>query len=195
MKRTVIVTGIPGTGKTTVCTLLEKLARNVGAEVNVINYGSVMMGILQEHGKAMDRDEMRKDSVGTQRKLQKKVAGIIADKTKRLKGITVIDTHMSIKTPEGYFPGLSSNNLQLLKPEMLVLVEAQPSEIFSRRMKDKGRKRDSAIEESVKEELLFSRLIAGGCAVLTGAAVKIVNNADGKQEDAAKQVLEALGVM
>jgi adenylate kinase len=101
---------------------------------------------------------------------------------------------MSIKTPEGYFPGLSCNNLQLLKPEMLVLVEAQPSEISSRRMKDAGRKRDTSLEDSVKEELTFSRAIAGACAVLMSTPVKIVVNSEGKPEEAAESIIKALGV-
>jgi adenylate kinase len=77
---------------------------------------------------------------------------------------------------------------------MLVLVEAQAKEISSRRMKDATRRRDEATEESVKEEILFSRLMAGACAVLIGVPVKIVVNAEGKQEDAAREVLRALGV-
>jgi len=195
MDKTVIVTGIPGTGKTTVCNLVEKLARNAGVEVSIVNYGTVMIGILQKHGRLPERDSMRKDNIDNQRNLQREVAEAIAEKMKQLKGIKIIDTHMAIKTPEGYFPGLSSNNLQLLKPEMLVLVEAQPSEISSRRMKDASRRRDAAIERAVREELLFSRLMAGGCAVLASIPVKIVINAEGKQEEAAKEVLKTLGVV
>jgi adenylate kinase len=195
MNKTVIVTGIPGTGKTTVCTFVEKLARKAGVETSRITYGTVMMGILQKHGKAMERDAMRGDTLDSQHELQREVAEAIAEKTKQAKGITIIDTHMSIKTPAGYMPGLPHHVLQLLKPEMLVLVEAQPGEISSRRMKDATRKRDEATENVVKEELLVSRLMAGACAVQTGAPVKIVINAEGKQEEAAKDILKALGVV
>lgn len=195
MNKTVIVTGIPGTGKTTVCNFVEKLARKAGVETNVITYGTVMMGILQKHGKAKERDAMRKDTLDSQHELQREVAEAIAEKIKQAKGITIIDTHMSIKTHAGYMPGLPHHVLQLLKPEMLVLVEAQPSEISSRRMKDGTRKRDEATENVVKEELLVSRLMAGACAVATGAPVKIVINAEGKQEEAAKDILKALGVV
>lgn len=195
MNKTIIVTGIPGTGKTTVCSFVEKLAKSAGVETNVINYGTVMMEILEKHGKAMERDAMRKDNVDTQHRLQKEVAEAVTEKIKQLNGLKIIDTHMSIKTPEGYLPGLPSHNLAILKPEMLVLVEAQPREISSRRMKDASRKRDAAIEDTVKEELLFSRLMAGACAVLTSAPIKIVINAEGKQEEAAREILRALGVM
>lgn len=194
MNKTIIVTGIPGTGKTTVCNVVEKLAKNAGLEVNVINYGTAMVEILQKHEKEMERDTMRKTDINFQCKLQRETAGAVLEKVGRLSGITIIDTHMSIKTLEGYLPGLPSHVLQLLKPEMFVLVEAQPNEISSRRMKDTTRKRDEAVEEAIKEELLFSRLMAGACAVLTGSPVKIVINAEGKQEEAATKILNALGV-
>jgi adenylate kinase len=192
MGRTIIVTGIPGTGKSTVCSFVEKLARNAGLEVCVVNYGTVMMDVLHKHDQAMERDTMRKDSVDTQHRLQREVAEEIVKKVGRLKGLTIIDTHMAIKTPEGYMPGLPYQNLQLLKPEMFVLVEAEPGEISSRRTMDASRKRDSAMESSVNEELLFSRVMAGACSVLTSAPVKIVINAEGKQEEAAREILSAV---
>ncbi len=194
MDKTVIVTGIPGTGKTTVCNLVEKLARDLGVKTSVINYGTVMLEILRKQRITLERDSMRKDNVATQRRLQREVAETVAEKIKHLSGLKIIDTHMAIKTPEGYLPGLPSRNLELLKPELLVLVEAQPKEISSRRTKDANRKRDIAIEDTVKEELLFSRLMAGACAVYTSAPVKIVINSEGKQEEAAKDILRALGV-
>jgi adenylate kinase len=101
---------------------------------------------------------------------------------------------MSIKTPAGYLPGLPSRSLSLLKPDVLVLVEAGPEEISRRRMKDSTRKRDAALEETVREELLFSRLMAGASAVHAGAPVKIVVNAEGNQEKAAREILDALEV-
>jgi adenylate kinase len=195
MGKTAIVTGIPGTGKTTVCNFVEKLGKKAGIQISTITYGTVMVEILQKQGRLTERDAMRKDNIETQHKLQREVAEAIAGKVKHSGGITIIDTHMSIKTPSGYMPGLPHHVLQLLKPELLVLVEAQPSEIAGRRMKDATRRRDDATQQAVEEELMFSRLYAGACAVLSGAAVKTVINADGKQEDAAKEVLEALGVV
>jgi adenylate kinase len=195
MTKTIVITGIPGTGKTTVCGFVEKLAKKAGLEVTVINYGTVMMDVLRKFDRPVERDAMRKDGVDIQRKLQRQVAEVIVEKLKACKGITIIDTHMSIKTPEGYFPGLSSNNLQLLKPEMLVLVEAHPAEISSRRSKDASRKRDAAVEDAVSEELTFSRTIAGACAVLMSVPVKVVVNAEGKPEEAARDIITSLKVM
>jgi adenylate kinase len=192
VNKTIIITGIPGTGKTTVCNAVEKLAKQAGEKVDVINYGTVMVKILQKY-KKMKRDAMRKADIPFQRKLQRETAEAVSEKIAQLEGTTIVDTHMSIKTPEGYLPGLPHYILKILKPEMFVLVEAQQREVSSRRMRDATRKRDEATKEAIKEELLFSRLMAGACAVLTGVPMKTVINAEGKQEEAAKDVLKALG--
>ncbi len=99
---------------------------------------------------------------------------------------------MSIKTANGYLAGLPFHVLQLLNPDMFVLVEAEPHEVLSRRFRDKTRKRDKVLEDEIMEETLFSRLMAVACAVLTGASVKIVRNPAGKQAEAAEEVLKLL---
>ncbi len=76
---------------------------------------------------------------------------------------------------------------------MFVLVEAEPHDVLSRRFRDKTRRRDKALKSEVAEELVFSRLMAAACSVMTGASVKIVKNPSGKQVEAAKEVLKALG--
>lgn len=48
MKGTVVVTGIPGTGKSTVCNLVLKFAGEAGVKVNLLNYGTITLEILQE---------------------------------------------------------------------------------------------------------------------------------------------------
>ena len=195
MNRTVIVTGIPGTGKTTVCSFVEKFAGSFGMEVHVVNYGTVMVEILKKQKQQMERDVMRKTSIDLQHQLQSDGAKAIVEQIERWNGIRIVDTHMSINTSQGYLPGLPNHVLQILQPAMFVLVEAKPSEISARRTKDTTRRRDESVEEAVKEELLFSRLLAGACAVLTGAPIKIVINAEGRQEEAAKEILRTLKEM
>lgn len=190
MGKPIIVTGIPGTGKSTVCNIAKRLASDTGSKISVINYGTATMEILQQHGQNMERDAMRKADLDFQCEMQKKVAEMLSEKISKIDGTTIVDTHMAIKTPYGYLPGLPRHVLQLLKPRMLVLIEAKPSEITSRRLKDATRQRGTSIEEAVKEELMFSRLMAGACAVLAGIPVKIVINAQGKQEEAAREILK-----
>jgi len=190
--RVIVVTGIPGTGKTTVCNELAKLAKQVGRKVEVINYGTIMVELSSKSGKNLHRDELRKSGLTLQRNLQAEAAKLISKKAAEAEGDVIVDTHMSIKTVDGYWPGLPSHVLQLLNPDMFVLVEAEPHEVSSRRLKDTTRKRDKALEGEIAEEIFFSRLMAAACAVLTGASVKSVKNPAGKQVEAAEKVLKLL---
>jgi len=191
--RVVVVTGIPGTGKTTVCNELLKLATQAGRKVEVVNFGTVMVELSEKRGKSTHRDELRRSKLSFQRELQAKAARVISQRAEDAEGDIVVDTHMSIRTLEGHWAGLPLPVLKLLNPEVFILVEAEPQEVLSRRVGDITRRRDKVLEDEVAEELLFSRSMAAACSVLTGASVKIVKNPSGKQGEAAKEVLRLLG--
>ncbi len=192
MGRVVIVTGIPGTGKSTVCNELLKLAEQAGRKVVVINYGTVMVELSQKLSKPFHRDDLRKTNLSFQLDLQKKAAEAISQRAVNAEGVVIVDTHMSIKTVDGYLAGLPFSVLQLLKPTAFVLVEAEPQEVLSRRFRDVTRKRDKALESEIMEEFLFSRFMAAACSVLTGASVKIIKNPGGEQVKAAKEIMKLL---
>lgn len=189
-----IVTGIPGTGKTTVCREAQRIAEERGIRLRVVNFGDVMMRLQEEAGGGVeDRDKLRKSSLDFQKKLQAEAARRIAGMIGETEGHFIVDTHMSIKTRSGYLAGLPSHVLQILKPDLLILVEADPGEILRRRLGDATRERDVEEQErGVAEELRFSRLMAAACAVLAGAAVKIVENPPGEPEKAAEEIVKLL---
>ncbi len=184
----VIVTGIPGVGKTTVLDDLVKMARKRGVKLKVINYASVMLEVARERGREVGRDDMRRMPIELQRSLQmeaaRRIEKMIAEAPE-----AIIDTHMIVRTSSGYWSGLPLNVLKRLRPSLFVLIEADPDEIVDRRLKDKTRRRDEALIEDVREEMEFSRSVAASCATLTGAPVKILNNPRGKQTDVANQLL------
>jgi len=189
--RVIIVTGIPGVGKTTVLKELVKKAGKKGVKLNVINYASIMLKVANEKGKNIGRDDLRRMPIDLQRALQMEAAEKI-EKMISEAPETIIDTHMTIRTNNGYWSGIPLNVLKKLHPNLFVLLEAEPSEIVDRRLKDKARKRDKALIENVKEEMGFSRFLAASCATLTGAPVKILKNLAGKQVDVANQLLDAI---
>jgi len=189
--RVVIVTGIPGVGKTTVLKELVREAGKKGARLNVINYASIMLEVAKEKGKGVGRDGLRCMPIELQRALQmeavERIEKMIAESPE-----TIVDTHMIIRTNQGYWTGLPLKVLRKLRPSLFVLLEAEIDEIVDRRLKDRKRKRDKVLMDEVKEEMSFSRFVAASCATLTGAPVKILKNPAGKQVEVANQLLSTI---
>ena len=178
----IVVTGIPGVGKTTV---MQKAAE--GLDIQFVTFGSVMIDIAKEMGLVKDRDEMRKLSLEQQKKLQIKTA----EKVGKMKNV-IVDTHCTVKTPQGYMPGLPEWVLKKLNPTAIVLVEADPEEIYNRRAKDTTRNRDPDSKEKIAEHQMINRAAAMSYATLTGATVKIVFNHDNALDEAVKQATPVL---
>jgi adenylate kinase len=173
----IVVTGIPGVGKTTV---MQRAAE--GMDIDFVTFGTVMVDIAREMGLVKDRDEMRKLSVRQQKDLQIRTA----EKIGNMKNV-VVDTHCTIKTPRGYLPGLPEWVIKRLNPTAIVIVEADPEEIYSRRAKDDARNRDPDSVEDIAEHQQINRAAAMAYAALTGATVKIVYNHDNAIDEAVKQ--------
>ena len=173
----IIVTGIPGVGKTTV---MQKAAE--GMDIQFVTFGTVMIDIAKEFGLVKDRDEMRKLTLDQQKQLQIKTA----EKIGKMKNV-IVDTHCTVKTPKGYMPGLPEWVLRKLNPTAIIIVEADPQEIFNRRAKDTTRNRDPDSVEKIAEHQIMNRAAAMAYATLTGATVKIVFNHDNALDAAVKE--------
>ncbi len=187
----IVVTGMPGTGSSTVIETALKLKLNEeGAAFTPMNYGDVMFEVARGEGIVEQRDDMRKLPKEKQQEIQRLASEKIAD----LKESTnlIIDTHCTIKTPSGYLPGLPEPVLRKIKPDLFVLVEADPVEILNRRQTDATRNRDVDNEKSIEEHQFMNRAMSMAYACLTGASVKIIVNHDGEVERAAKEFFELM---
>jgi len=174
----IVVTGIPGVGKTTV---MKKAAE--GSDIKFVTFGTVMIELAKELGLVKDRDEMRKLTIEQQKDLQIKTA----EKVSKMENV-IVDTHCTIKTPQGYMPGLPEWVIKKLKPNSIILVEADPDEIFNRRLTDETRNRDPDSIDKIKEHQYINRAIAMAYSSLTGATVKIIYNHDNAIKEAVKEV-------
>ncbi len=173
--------GVPGVGKSTV---VDKFVSSTpGAKL--LNFGTVMFDEAVRRRWVKDRDQMRKMPVEKQKQIQKAAAETIA---KSKAQVAVVDTHLFIRTNEGFWPGLPFDVVTALKPTHLVLVEASPKEVLARRGADKTRRRDTLTTEGMREELQLARSFLTVSSTLTGAPMLIVNNSEGKAGEAAEAI-------
>ncbi|MGB9660312.1 MAG: adenylate kinase [Nitrososphaerales archaeon] len=190
IKRAIMV-GIPGVGKTTVVNKVVEIMKKKNLAVESIVFGTVMFEEAKKFG-IKHRDEMRKLPIEEQRKLQidaaKKIAKMETD-------FLIVDTHLMINTKEGYWPGLPVEVLRALSPSNIILIEALPNEIVKRRMRDSERYRDLIDEAEVTKEIEMARSMLSATGIITGAPILIVMNRENHIEEAANQILKALGVM
>jgi len=177
----VVVVGIPGVGKTTVVGKLVSKVRGA----RLVIFGSVMLEEARRRKWIGHRDELRKLTVERQRLLQ----GVAAKKISGMReGIVVVDTHLFVRTEEGFWPGLPFEVVTALKPTHFVLVEASPVEVSARRASDRERYRDTIAEDELAEEMELARSFLTVSSTLTGAPMLIVANSDGMADEVASKI-------
>lgn len=181
MKLRVVLVGIPGAGKTTIVDKVHSMV----AGSRLVTFGTVMLEEGTKLGWVKTRDELRKLPVERQRQLQTHTAAAIA---KMKEKVLVVDTHLFIRTKEGFWPGLPFDVVRALNPTHLVLVEAKGEEIAVRRAADKTRYRDPVTREELDAELQLARSFLTVCSTLTGAPMMIVSNSDGRAEAVASEL-------
>jgi len=188
--RKVIIVGIPGVGKSTLVAKLVDILKTNNKTVTVVSFGTIMLEEAKKRG-VSDRDELRKLPMSEQQDLQK-IAGQIVSKLTN--DVVIIDTHVFISTPSGYYPGLPDYVLKIIKPDNFISIYAKPEDIYNRRMKDETRSRDKISIEGIKKEMSFHQSMISACCVITGSPIKVVLNPDGKVEEAAEKVIKAIGL-
>jgi len=188
--RKIIMTGIPGVGKTTLLSKIVDIIKSHDKSVNVLSFGTLMFEIAKKNG-LKERDDLRKLPVKEQQNLQKIVAEQIAAQNEEF---VIIDTHAFINSPEGYYPGLPEHVLKIIKPTNFVSVSAKPEEIYNRRMKDTTRNRDKITLINIKKELEFQTGMISACAVIAGSPVRYILNDEGKVEEAVDKIITSIGL-
>ena len=187
-KKTVIIVGVPGVGKSTIVTSATETLRNKGTSVKTVVFGSIMFEEARKLG-INDRDELRKLTIDVQEKLQNRAAEHISSLND---SIVFVDTHLFIKTQSGYYPGLPMNLILKMKPQKLILITANPDEILNRRKKDTTRTRDLISDEEINRDIQVSLSMISSLSILTGAPFEIIYNHDDMIDSATSQLVELL---
>ncbi len=192
--RVVVVTGVPGVGKTTVVSRFTEMAEREGVSVFVVNFGSYMLETALREGVVDDRDKLRSLPLRKQLELQRLAArAIVRDAAERLGdgGVLVVDTHALVRTAAGYWPGLPKHVLDELRPDMIAVVEASPEEIAARQARDTSRYRaDIGGVHGVRALLEHARAASIASAVHYASTVAFIENREGAADEAARRLLE-----
>ncbi len=186
----VVIVGIPGVGKTSLVTRIAELIKQKNKTVSVHSYGTVMFEEAKKAG-IKNRDELRTLPIEKQKELQKMAALMIS---KLQDDVIFIDTHAFISTKAGFYPGLPNYVIQIIQPTNFIAITASPDEIHNRRMKDGTRERDPISIEDIKKELAVQDAMLSSCSVLSGSPMKVIFNHEGKIEEAAVNVINAIGL-
>lgn len=187
-KKTVIIVGIPGVGKSTIINNATETLRKKGTSVKTVAFGSVMFEEAKKLG-IHDRDELRKQTISVQQKLQNMAADHISNLND---SIVFVDTHLFIKTQSGYYPGLPMNLILKMDPQRLILVTANSDEILNRRKKDTSRTRDLISDDEINRDIQVSISMISSLSILTGAPFEIIYNHDDMIDSATSQLVELL---
>lgn len=201
----IILLAVPGAGKSSTIQVVQKEI----PDVKKVVYGDYMFEVAKEKYGIEDRDDMKKKlSIEEQTKLQEDAAEEIA----KIPGNVIVDTHGTIKTPLGYWPGLPTNIITKLRADAIVLVEFNPEAIIKRRGKDTklkepeatsvgtireprpARYKESAEEIELQQQL--NRSFAIEAAYEAACPIKIINLRHPEKEEfaharkAAKEIIK-----
>ena len=143
-----------------------------------------------------DRDKMRKLSLNDQFRLQKSAAEYIYNLSKESGDVVIVDTHVFIRTPSTFLPGIPKYILDALKPRGIIVIKALPQEVLGRRAKDVDvRDRDVEDINSISLHQDLTLFGAAAVSIYSGANLTVINNDEGKLEEAAEKFLLAIESM
>lgn len=181
-----ILVGLSGVGKNTV---LEEALMLADKDYEEINYGDRMIEIARKKDLVQSRDDMKKLDSNTYKEIQKDAAESIF-KDAEDKDI-IVNTHAAIKSPFGYIPGLPKWSIEELQPSKIIMLTADAEEIWNRTQGD-DRDREHEGPEDIAEYQAVAREMAAAGSVLTGAYLKVIENHDGRAEQAAEELVKTL---
>lgn len=180
----VFLLGVKAVGKSKLTAELNKF---LGGKINEISYGDVMLEIGKEKGIITDREQIAKLPSSVQNQIRQGAAERIrtlADK----EDFVFLNTHGFIYTipHHTYLPGSPDSVADLLKPNLLLLVEAEPEAIIARRKMDlekTGRQREIGTVAEVAEALFYERISGVHLSMRYAADLKPFDNTKSVEEN------------
>jgi len=189
MGKLIIVTGVPGAGKSTVLVESWKQVEK-DLHYSIVSFGTEMLTLCMEAGLVTDRDDMRNLSADAQEEMQWRTTKRIVERPENI----LLDTHCTIKTGSGsYLPGFTPRMLERMSPKAIILVDAHEAEIRGRRRLDKSRPlRSIESNEDILEHKLINRAYAAAFSARSSCLLRIIQNNTGEFDRAVQEFVSTI---
>ncbi len=177
----IIVTGTPGSGKSTVLSKLK--------DVRVISLSEEMLKYTSSKG-VTDRDKLRYMSYEDIASVRKEV---IQNAINKIEDDALVDTHLTVKKKTRYVPGFSKDDLDSFNDlRGIIYIDAHANDIMFRRLTDKTRTREEEPEEEIHEQRRINTAIAAYYAAHMNIPLYIIKNRQNLVEQTIKNVEDAI---
>lgn len=157
------VVGVPGVGKTSLC---REAAELVGS--THVNYGDLMLEIARLEGLAETDSEMFSLDLDIQHRIWREAA-LRASSMSNI----ILDLHGIDVSPIGY---ITSFPVEIISPDIVVIVESSYENILKRRQTDKSKKRALEDFKNLNEHMSLLRSSVAAFSVFSGYTFMVVDN-------------------
>jgi len=161
--------GVPGVGKSSLCRIA---AGQLG--IKYVNYGELMLEVATTNDLASNQDEMFDLDLEVQEFIWQTAASKLKSMGNIHKNI-LVDLHGLDISDHGYIQSLP---IETICPDIIIVVEASYEDIIIRRISDETRDRRIDDLKSLHEQMQLLRMSMMSCAVVCGAFLKFLYNAD-----------------
>jgi adenylate kinase len=183
----VLLTGAPGTGKSTLAGVIQRIIKPVQS----VDYGHLLLERLKKRmGSGISYSQLRRQSsdVISHLDVQKLDTELISE-FRRLRKRTnlVIDSHAVTKERFGYrITPFSGNQLAKLKLDAVVSLHCDPEVLANRVQADPQGRRSISVEEARHHQVL-QEAVASFYGIICGCPVFIIDNTTRSAHETAKE--------
>jgi len=185
----IMLTGVPGVGKTTVSQ--HPLIADMG--VTVKNYGQIMFSLGKQKGIVSVFKDLDTLTIDQRVELQADAARKIAEDTSAI--AVVIDGHLIVDTASGFVPGLPLDCISTLDLTSIIMLWAEPKEVVTRRSNhvDKySMLKQWSDSERVKTHQKVVFQVSVQYSILSHASFDVQNNRQNKVDETVKEFSDFL---
>jgi adenylate kinase len=184
MAKLFLILGTPGAGKSTVLKGIQG--------VEICNIGTELLEAYQKESRVIERDKLKAMEITGYADVMRLRKGVFERLVKR-SGTILIDTHPSVKSGNAYVPGLSADDLKVLKDQIkaIIYIDAETKDIMKRRAKDNARNREQDSIDLLNQHKEINLAFTTDYAIYLGAPLFIIMNGSDLKETQEK-VSEAI---